>query len=61
MLKNIMPINAIKKFFVKSNIFIANCDYDKKTYNEYIGQILKYEEFKKIFPYYNPQKMIKKI
>ena len=38
---------------------IANCDYNRDRYKKYIGQTMTWGEFKKIFPNYKPEKLIK--
>ena len=42
------------------NIFsVANCDYDKKIYDENIGRTLTFDEFIRIFPNYKPIRVIR--
>ena len=48
-----------RKLGLTSLLNIANCDYDRDTYKEHIGQTMTWGEFKKIFPNYEQKKLIR--
>jgi len=48
-----------RKLGLTSLLNIANCDYDRNTYKEHIGQTMTWGEFKKIFPNYEQKKLIR--